>query len=331
VIFQIEKRRFRKNGKLQETRCYYLRFRIGDMPVDRWKSLGVTDKQVADKRAHEFIQERERENAGILEPKTVRDAAKKLLSAHLEDYKADLTARSRAGRGGRGARLVASRITRLLEECGWQVPSNVTADSFITWRNRQTDSPRTLNHYLQGMISLLNWMEKVSRIKTNPLKAVAKVDERGKKKRVRRAFTDEELRKLVNNTGERGIIYLTAARTGLRQEELKQLTWGDLHLEAEIPYLVVRDTSSKNKKEEPVQLVPEIVEALAAHKPKDCSGTDLVFPSGIPRALRLQKDEKANGIPYQDERGRYADFHALRYTWATFLQRNGVAQRFAIN
>ena len=330
MIFQIEKRRFRKEGKLQETRCYYLRYRIGDMPVDRWKSLGVTDKQVADKKAHEFIQERERENAGILEPKAVRDAAKKALGVHLDDYKADLASRGRDGRGGRGASLVATRISRLLEECGWQVPSNVTADSFITWRNRQTGSARTLNHYLQGMISLLNWMEKVGRIKTNPLKSVAKVDERGKKKRVRRAFTDEELRKLVNNTGERGIIYLAAARTGLRQEELKQMTWGDLHLEAEIPFLVVRDTVAKNKKEEPVQLVPEIVEALTAHRPKEYSNTDLVFPNGIPRALRLQKDEKANGIPYQDERGRYADFHALRYTWATFLQRNGVAQRFAM-
>jgi hypothetical protein len=28
--------------------------------------------------------------------------------------------------------------------------------------------------------------------------------------------------------------------------------------------------------------------------------------------------------------GRYADFHALRYTWATFLQRNGVVQQPAL-
>ncbi len=66
MIFSIEKRRFRRGGKLEETRSYYLRYRIGDMPVDKWKSLGVTDKQVADKKAHEFIQERERETAGIL-------------------------------------------------------------------------------------------------------------------------------------------------------------------------------------------------------------------------------------------------------------------------
>ncbi len=113
MIFQIEKRRFRKDGKLQETRCYYLRYRIGDMPVDRWKSLGVTDKQVADKKAHEFVQEQEREAAGILEPRVIRDSAKKPLKVHLEDYVADLERRARSGRGGRGAKLLKGRIVRL--------------------------------------------------------------------------------------------------------------------------------------------------------------------------------------------------------------------------
>ncbi len=312
MIFKIEKRRSRQNGKLRETRSYYLRYRIGDMPVDKWKSLGVQDKQVADKKAHEFIRERERENAGILEPKAVRDSAKKPLTTHLDDYVADLASRGRNGRGGRGARLVASRIRILLQECDWQVPCNVTADSFIVWRNRQTCSPRTLNHYLQGMISLLNWMEKGNRIKGNPLKNVAKADERGKQKRVRRAFTDEELRKLVAGSEGRGIIYFTAGRTGLRQEELKQANWGDMRLDGPVPLVVVRDCVAKNKTEESVQLVPEIAEALTAHRPVGWKPNDLVFPKGIPRALRLRKDLERNGIAYRDESGRYADFHALR-------------------
>ena len=180
------------------------------------------------------------------------------------------------------------------------------------------------------MISFLNWMERVGRIKINSLKNVGRADERGKQKRVRRAFTDEELRKLVAGSEDRGIIYFTAARTGKRQEELKQSKWGDWHLDADAPFVVVRDYAAKNKKEECVPLVPEIVEALKAYRPADWRATDLVFPNGIPRALRLRKDLERNGIPYRDELGRYADFHALRYTWATFLQRNGVAPRFAM-
>jgi len=98
VIFKVEKRRFRKNGKLQSTRCYYLRYRVGDMPSDRWKSLGVADFQVANKKAQEFVQEKEREAAGVIEPKLVRDAAQRPLLEHLNDYEADLNTRGRAGR-----------------------------------------------------------------------------------------------------------------------------------------------------------------------------------------------------------------------------------------
>ena len=113
-----------------------------------------------------------------------------------------------------------------MTDCCWKLACQVTPDSFINWRNQQKAAARTVNHYLQGMISFLNWMERVGRIKANPLKFVSKVDERGKKTRVRRAFTDEELRKLIEGSGPRGIIYFTAARTGLRQEELRQLKWG---------------------------------------------------------------------------------------------------------
>jgi len=330
MTFKVDHRWFRKGGKLQRTRYYCLRYRIGDMPVAKWKSLGVTDFQVATKKAHEFIQEKEREAAGIIEPKLVRDAAQCSLLGHLNDYEADLVTRGRAGRGGRGARLLKGRVQRLLCACGWGLPADITVDSFMTWRNQQRVAARTLNHYLQGMISFLNWMDRAGRIKTNPLKSVNKVDERGKKTRVRRAFTDEELRKLIEGSGPRGIIYFTASRTGLRQEELRQLKWGEVHLEAPVPHMIVRAETAKNKKEEQVCLVPEIVEALKKHRPAKRSPTDLVFVNGIPRASRLKVDAERNGIAYRDQQGRYADFHALRYTWATFLQRNGIAQRFTM-
>src|ERR1035437_8346466 len=153
MIFKVEKRRSRQNGELRLTRCYYLRYRIGDMPADRWKSLGVTDFQTANKKAQELLQEREREAAGIIEAKPVRDAAQRPLLEHLDDYEADLVKRGRAGRGGRGARLLKSRILRLMKDCGWKLSASITADSFIAWRNPQPASARTLNHYLQEMIS----------------------------------------------------------------------------------------------------------------------------------------------------------------------------------
>ena len=330
MIFKVEKRRFRKEGSLRLTRHYYLRYRVGDMPVDRWKSLGVTDKQVAEKKAQEFLQEKEREAAGILEPKVIRDAALRPLSAHLDDYLADLQKRNRAGRNGRGGRQLKMRVTTLLTECRWNVAYHIDADSFIGWRSRQEKSARTLNHYLQATVSFLNWLERMGRIKANPLKFVRKIDERGQSRRVRRAFTDDELRQLVAGSGWRGLVYFTAARTGLRREELRQLVWDDLRLEETVPYVRVRVVCAKNKTEEHVALVPEICEALRAHRPGNYLSSDLVFPNGVPQTRRLKRDAERNGIAYCDGSGRYADFHALRYTWATFLQRHGIPQRFAM-
>ena len=222
------------------------------------------------------------------------------------------------------------RVTTLLNECHWKVAFNISADSFTAWRARQTKGARTLNLYLQAAIAFLNWMERMGRLKANPLRLAGKIDERGKSKRERRAFTDDELRRVVARSDPRGIVYLVAARTGLRQDELRQLTWDDLRLDDAVPCVRVRVVCAKNKKEEHVQLIPEIVGALKAHRPTNSSPSDLVFPKGVPRASRLSKDCEANGIAYQDGAGRYADFHALRYTWATFLQRHGVAQRFAM-
>jgi len=329
MIFKVEKRRFRKDGELQTTRCYYLRYRIGDMPTDRWKSLGVSELQSANKKAQEFIREKEREAAGIVDAKPVRDALQRPLLEHLNDYERSLVTRGRAGRDGRGARLLKARIVRLMKDCGWKYSGHISADSFVAWRNQQKGAARTQNHYLQGMVSFLNWMERMGRVKSNPLKFVGKVDERGQKRRVRRAFTDEELVKLIASSGPRGIIYFTAARTGLRQEELRQLQWGDVRLEVKIPQILVRAETAKNKRQEPVYLVPEIVEALEAHRPAAWSPSDLVFTNGIPRASRLKVDAERVGVAYRDEQGRYADFHALRYTWATFMRKHGIADNFA--
>jgi hypothetical protein len=35
------------------------------------------------------------------------------------------------------------------------------------------------------------------------------------------------------------------------------------------------------------------------------------------------------GVAYKDRQGRYADFHALRYTWATLTPKHGIADSFA--
>jgi hypothetical protein len=110
---------------------------------------------------------------------------------------------------------------------------------------------------------------------------------------------------------------------------LKQLQWGDVRLEAQNPNIIVRAETAKNKTEESVYLMPEIVAALKDHRLAHWSPLDLVFPNGIPRASRLQVNLEWVGVAYKDAEGRYGDFHALRYTYATFMRKNGVSDNFA--
>jgi len=323
-MIKVLKRKKHVHGRVKESRYYYLRYRFDWMPVEKWHSLRVTDKQVAEKRAHEFVVEQEREHAGLLDPKPVRDTARQPLSELIATFADDLNTRGRGGRKGRDARLVKNRLLLLCRECGWTYVGQVSVDGFSRWRQQQAFGARTLNHYLEGMVTFLNFLERSGRIPLNPLRHAQKVDGRGRKRRVRRALTDDELRRLMAKAGPRAIIYFVAARTGLRQEELGQLVWGDLSLDPSRPTVRARATTTKNKKEELLPLLPEVARQLQACRPAQATLQTPVFSKGIPRARRLEKDLAAAGIPYQDELGRYADFHALRMTFATFLQRNGV-------
>ena len=90
---------------------------------------------------------------------------------------------------------------------------------------------------------------------------------------------------------------------------------------------MIRASISKNKKEARIPLIAELEQLLAEFKPEGAKAKDRVLKDGVPRYATLKKDPKATGIPCIDESVRYADFHALRYTFNTWLQTNGVPPR----
>jgi integrase len=332
MIFKVQKRKRRVKGKVLESDVYHLRYRFGDMASARWKALGLSDKEAATRKAEEFRKEWEGVEAGILLPKEIRESAAKSLEDHLVDYVADLKKRGKSGRKNKGGVQTKNRLERLFRECGWRRAVDVTTDSFLSWRSSTIGlSPRTLNHYLADAITFLNWLERAGRITINPLRNVSKVEEKGRETRLRRALSDVELAKLIEGAPHyRGIAYFTAARTGLRHGELAQLKWGDVDFDSDTPHVLARAGTTKNRKDSRIPLTRELEAALLAHKPDDAKPTDSVFPKGVPRARTLKKDLEQVGIPFCDEQGRYADFHSLRYSWATHLQRQGVNSRMAM-
>jgi integrase len=258
MIRQVYKPSKREGGKRVFDRLYRGRYRLDGEDRIREVPLKTPDKQIAEQRLNKIILDEQREREGLLAPKAEREAAKRHFADHVEDF---IQTRRSVGRDERYVKQLREKLLRLGRECEWSMVKDVTAQSFETWRARQSSTAKTLNEYYASISGLLNWLE--PRIGSNPLRFVQKVESRGSQKRERRAFTVDELKRLVAVSGSRGVVYLTAAFTGLRRGELLQLEWRDLHLDAERPFVNVRASISKNHKQAMLPLHSDLVAALS--------------------------------------------------------------------
>jgi len=115
--------------------------------------------------------------------------------------------------------------------------------------------------------------------------------------------------------------------TGLRSAEMKALKWEDFDFAATPPCVRVPSSISKNRKSSVHGLRPELVEALQMYRPAHALPSDWAFRGNVPRVPTFRKDLKAARIPFEDERGRRLDIHALRKSFGTMLAVSGVSLR----
>ena len=290
-------------------------------------SLETPDKRCAEKRRDELRKERLFERDGLILPKPIREAAQRELSNHLNDFLGDL---QRRGKSDKYLGNLKYRVNELIENCHWNTIKDITADSFQTWR-QQSDglAAKTMNDYLEAVRCFLGWMIKNGRAQFNSLQAVEKVAVVEDETRQRRAFTAAEFCRLLEAVSKnRKAIYLMAIHTGLRRSELAALKWSDVHLDAVVPFIQVRASTTKNGKAVTMRLHQDVIAAL-----RDLEDTGVaeeqIFPR-FPRIERFKRDLKLAGVSYRDESGRVADFHSLRKTFCTNLANAGVASRVAM-
>ena len=316
-----------RNGKRITSRLYSARIRVEGERQIKTVPLGVSDKQVAQEKLRRLVQEMERELHGLIPAKAMRDAAQEPLKRHLKDFIGDLRAK------GRNQKYVAEfekRLVLLMDQCRWQLPKDVTADSFVKWRTEQAKAAKTLNEYLACAKGLLSWMTKQKRISVNPLTVVDNTETRGQEVRERRAYNDEEMQALLNVAGKHRVLYIMASLTGIRHGEFKKLCWSDVNLDAKKPSVMVRASVSKNHKQACLPLHPVLLAQLVLHRPTNAPPGDLVFGKLVPRAELFSEHLKAAGISKNDSRGRVVDFHSFRHTFCTYLHRAGVPMREAM-
>ena len=321
----------RKGGKRVRRRLWWGQYRLdGDTGITR-VPLDTPDKQVALERLNKIVKSIQQEREGLIAPAPLRDATSRSLTELGDLYADNLDA---LGRDGHYVGVTRARIRRLSKECGWHNLREVTPASFQQWRTKQKTSPRTVNEYLATMRSFFNWMMKQDMAAFDPLVNVQRVEERGRRVKKRRALTVDEVRRLLEAAPlDRRRFYLAGYYTGLRRSEIQSLQWGDVHIDEDKPYIHARAATTKNKQDAKLWIRPELLTTLREMRPDGVTGDQRVFGpvmdvEGGHKLRRYKRDLKAAGIPYKDEQGRDADFHALsRVTPNTHMGQLGVGER----
>ena len=297
----------------------------------QWRSFtGFTDKQATSTKASQHEQRVVRGEVGLVDP--CAEHKKLPLKDHLASYLVDMRA---LGRDAMHIYNTDKRLHKLAVESGWNRTIDITVESFSRWRSKaevQKLAPKTRNEYLSTAQTFCRWCVSTGRMVVNPLQILSPVKTNGDIRRQRRAFTDEELERLLAVSAVRRPLYLTAALTGLRRGELRQLQWGDVHLDSPKPYLDVRANTTKNGKRAIIWLRDDVADALRTLRLTDAKIKDGVFAELLTKQYldHFKSDLTSAKIERTDKRGRILDFHCLRHTLATNLSRAGVPPRIAM-
>ncbi len=369
------------NSRRIRSTCWYGSFTDPHTRKRVTKKL-YSDKQASRRELDQMIEESERKATGIID----RYAEHRIrpIENHVADYFAHCEHKEQAKRH----RQVKERdINHLIKGIGAKRLTDIEPNAVERYLKGLRDeglSARKINAVRAHVIAFLAWCVRTGRCPENPLAIVPKLDERKDRRRVRRALLEDELERLLNATAnrpememllirrgkdkgklnakvspeslararetgrERRMIYLTAALTGLRRNELTKITWADVDLEAST--LRVRIGVGKAKREDFVPLHPQLRDELASFKRSCAKVTDRVF-SALPSCRTFDLDlqwaraewineakddpqerecrEKSCFLSKFDEQGRVVDLHALRTTLGTNLARAGVSPQLA--
>lgn len=290
-------------------------------------SLETSDKRVAEKRLAEFIQQTERERAGVAVPKMMAETAARPLVDLVKAYVDEL----RAGRrlDAKYCDNAEKQLLRVVRDVGWRLIRDITEESFKAWRSsakhQQTGerlSVKTVNDYLAHLHGLFKWLGK--RVMHDPLADVRPVSRKHQDK-VRRAFCDEDLVKVLGAAGRFRLGMLFMATTGVRVKETRKLVWGGLYLDGDSPVFDLRASSTKNGNKSRCPLFGGLAAELLGHRPADASAGDFVFGRrGVPTNEQLRRVLRRAGVAEKDAVGRKLCVHSLRHTFNTLLHRWGL-------
>ena len=301
----------------------------------------AADKAAAQAMLNELVRKAEREMAGLVEP--FDEQRKRPLREHLTDYEKYLRDR---GTTENYVNTTVQRVRDLLTGCRFIYVGDISASrvqGFLADLRSSGRSIETSNHYLRALKMFVRWMVKDRRTNDNPVSHLSSMNADTDRRRVRRPLSAGEFDVLLQSAAEgppiqhvsgpdRVVLYIVACYTGYRRNEIGSVHPGSFDFDSDPPTLTVRAGYSKRRRDDVIPLRKDFSEIICqwlASKADIDSAKPLFDITGKRTAEMIRKDLERVGIPYVDQNGHYADFHALRKTFISNLSKAGVSPKTA--
>lgn len=191
-------------------------------------------------------------------------------------------------------------------------------------------SSRTRNIYLHSVRSFCRWMVRNKRMPDNPLSAMEIENEELDIRHARTPLTDEEFVTLFSTTlnspkvvegfdgRTRAMAYLISISSGLRRNELANLTRCSFRLDDKDPVVIVEAAFSKHRRRDVVRLSNRLLPVLRTWL-SGIPAEETIFPRLAKRKSHkmISHDLAVAGIEYKTPDGKFKDWHALRHASIT--------------
>ena len=276
-----------------ESPVWFARYRDADGRVVE-VSTQCRDKAAAQCVLNEYTTREEKVRAGIMSSTeaAAMDYAHVPLSRHLDDHLASLRARGVHPNTIKGRRYY---IETVFGACGFKRLSDLSRSAAERWLNGQADmGARTHNAHVGALSAFGNWSVREGRAMSNVFVRMVKWNEKADARRPRRAFTPDEITRLLDAAQrrplaealritrganlaperrkrlewvgfERSLIYKVLVGTGLRYGELRSIRVGQVALDGQPPQIVLRAADEKARRGAKIALQRSLAQELGEH------------------------------------------------------------------
>ncbi len=334
-------KRVKKSDPKWKTSPWYIKYRNHDGEY-RYE-CACTDKSASEELLRKRQGDTLRRKRGLVDPHEERLAAQatRPIEQHLTDFETSLRAKNNSAAH---TRETIGGVREALKATGTTSIRDIDATRIVEYlevlrtRKKRPIGLRSFNKRLKACKSFGAWLVKERRLPTNPLAHCAPVNERIDPRHKRRAFTHEELRRLLQAAEhgaefeglsgiDRAMLYRVALGTGLRRGELASLTPESFDLAPTTrdagPAVVVLAAYTKNREPARQEITRDLADALRSYLARKPRRRKLwTLPQDTAEMFRF--DLAKAGITYENESGEFVDFHALRHTYITFLAASGL-------